>query len=54
MSDFPIATVIYGTLAILATFLVVDRLTAGNIGTALWPAAIAGFCIYRLATQEDE
>jgi hypothetical protein len=54
MSDLPIPTLVYSTLAIISAFIIAERVLAGDISAALWPGAIAAFCIYRLATQEDD
>jgi len=54
MSGSDIATILYGTLATIGTFVAVERLLAGHPTSALWPGAIAAFCIYRLFSREEE
>lgn len=53
MSSTQIFKLVYAGVAILASFVLVLRLTAGNWGRALLPLAVIAFCIYRLVTMED-
>jgi uncharacterized membrane protein YjjP (DUF1212 family) len=54
MSSRQIFQTIYALIAIFSASLTVLRLRAGDWLAALWPALIAGFCIYRLFTVAEE
>ena len=54
MSSTQIFQVIYALIAIFGASLTVIRLQAGDWLSALWPALIAGFCVYRLFTVTEE
>jgi uncharacterized membrane protein YjjP (DUF1212 family) len=45
---------IYAVIAIFGVSLAVLRLQAADWMSALWPALIAAFCIYRLFTFTEE
>ncbi|MFB6230250.1 MAG: hypothetical protein ABEL04_03755 [Salinibacter sp.] len=53
MSDSTIFQVIYALIAIFGMYLTVIRLLEGAWMLALWPAAIAAFCVYRLLPAID-
>lgn len=46
--------VIYGGIAIFATYLSAARLMTGDWVAALWPLMIVAFCAYRLVTIGEE
>ena len=54
MSSSLIFRTIYALIAIFSLSLTGVRLWAGDWLAALWPALIAGFCIYRLFTFAEE
>ncbi len=54
MSSTQIFQVIYALIAIFGASLTVIRLQAGDWLAALWPALIAGFCVYRLFSVTEE
>ncbi|WP_199774208.1 hypothetical protein [Salinibacter altiplanensis] len=54
MSSSQIFQAIYALIAIFSASLTVLRLQAGDWMAALWPALIAGFCIYRLFTVSGD
>ena len=54
MSSSWIFQTIYALIAIFGLSLTVIRVQAGDWLAALWPAAIAAFCIYRLFSVAEE
>jgi hypothetical protein len=54
MTGPQIAKLVYGLLTILCVYFIAERAMNGAWGLTLWPALIAGFCIYRLVTMEED
>lgn len=53
MSGQQVAKLIFGLIAVFATFVTANRLTEGNYVEALWPGLIVGFCVWRLWVMMD-
>jgi hypothetical protein len=54
LSGPQVAQIVYGVIAVICTFVLYDRLMASEWGTALWPALILGWCVYRLLDVGEE
>jgi hypothetical protein len=53
MSGTQVAQLIYAVIAILATFVTVQRLMGGDWMAASWTGLIVAFCVYRLISMQD-
>lgn len=53
MSGQQVAKLIFGLVAVVASFITADRVSSGDYVAALWPGLIVGFCVWRLWVMMD-
>jgi hypothetical protein len=49
-----VAKIVYGVVGVLCAYIVTDRLVAAEWSSALWPAVILAWCVYRLLDMQDD